>query len=206
MNLTYVQNSLHAALRLAVRDPQAWGKFDLTADGFFRSFVAILLVAPINILYDLFDFRLAQARALSDGKIPSSIEYGFAEVLFSTAALAIGWFVFPLVLLFLLRFLDLSHRYATMVIAHNWGSVVIQLFNVPAIILFSVGLISHQIALDLLFVTFGLALYYRFYIAQTALDIGWGLAVGISMLELLMSIFFVLAVSDTRFLWLPSSS
>ena len=93
-----------------------------------------------------------------------------------------------------------------MVIAHNWGSVVIQLFNVPAIILFSVGLISHQIALDLLFVTFGLALYYRFYIAQTALDIGWGLAVGISMLELLMSIFFVLAVSDTRFLWLPSAS
>ncbi len=206
MNFAYVQKSLDAAFRLAGRDQTAWGQFDLTADGFFRSFVAILLVAPLNILFDLFALRLSDARTLSEGKVPSLGEYGFGEVLFSTAALAIGWMVFPLALFYLLRFLDLSHRYGTMVIAHNWGRVVIELFNVPAIVLFSLGLISHQVAVDLLFVTLGLTLYYRFYIAQTALDIGWGLAISISVLELLLTVFFALAVSNTASLWLPPST
>lgn len=204
MDFAYMQKSTIAACRLAVRDPQAWNEFDLTTDGFFRSFMALLLVAPLNILFDLFVRRLAQTRALSEGKSTLASQYGLGEMLFSTATLAIEWLIFPLAALFLLRLLNLSHRYGTLVIAHNWGRVVTEFFNLPTIFLFSLGLISHQSAFDLLFITLGLTLYYRFYIAQSALEVGWGLAMGIAILELLLTIFFALAVSGTRSLWLPS--
>lgn len=204
MNFIYMQRSLLAACRLAVRDPKAWSDFDLTTDGFFRSFAAFALVAPLNILFDLFVLRLAQARALADGKSVLASQYGLGEMLFSTIVLSIEWLIFPLATLYLLRFLNLSHRYSTLVIAHNWGRVITELFNVPAIILFSLGLISHQSAVDLLFITLGLTLYYRFYIAQTALDVGWGLAMAISILELLLAIFFLETVKYSAHLWLAT--
>ena len=34
---------------LAVRDQKEWEEFDLTSDGFFRSFAAILFVVPLPI-------------------------------------------------------------------------------------------------------------------------------------------------------------
>jgi hypothetical protein len=126
-------------------------------------------------------------------------------MVFSTIALAFEWMLFPLAMILLCRFLGLTQRYAQMVIAHNWGRVVIECFNAPAIILFSLGLISHQFAVDLLFLSLGLTLYYRFYIAQTALEIGWGLAMAISILELLLTLFFAIAVSNSAYLWLPAS-
>ena len=53
-------------------------------------------------------------------------------------------------------------------------------------------------------ITLGLTLYYRFYVAQTALEVGWGLAMALSILELLLTIFFAIAVSSSASLWLPA--
>lgn len=204
MNFDYARRSIGAAWLLAVRDQKAWNEFDLTSDGFFRSFAAILFVAPFNILFDLFALKLSEARALSQGSGGDAGSYSYAEMMFSTAALGIEWLIFPLFALVLLSFLGLSHRYSQYIIAHNWGRIVTELLNLPAIVLFSLGIISHQVAVDFLFITLGLTLYYRFYVAQTALEVGWGLAMALSILELLLTIFFAIAVSSSASLWLPA--
>jgi hypothetical protein len=119
MMFEYAQRSFTAACLLAVRDPRAWKEFDLTADGFFRSFIAILFVMPLNILFDLFAIRLSQARAAADGIAAEAGSYGTPEMVFSTVTLVIEWMIFPLVALYLLRYLGLQQRYAQYVIAHN---------------------------------------------------------------------------------------
>lgn len=202
MMFDYARRSFNAACLLAVRDTRAWKEFDLTAEGFFRSFIAILFVIPLNILFDLFSIRLAQARAAGSGVDLSLSSYGTPEMIFSTVTLAIEWMIFPLVALYLLRYLGLQQRYAQYIIAHNWGRIVTELVNLPAIVLFSIGLISDQAAMDLLFIGLGLTLYYRFYIAQTALDVGWSLAMALSILQLLLTLFFAIAVRSGQGLWL----
>lgn len=199
INVAYVRQSIDAALRLALRDRAAWNGFDLTADGFYRSFFAVVLVMPFNILFDLFLQRLATE---TDGVQRT---YEMPDATFSTLALCAQWLIFPLMALFLLRFLGYAGRYSALVIAHNWGSVVVQFINLPIVVLYSSGIISAALAIDFYFIAIGLTLYYRYYIAQTALDSPAHIAVAIVIIDFLLQIFFTLGLSATQGLWLRTS-
>jgi hypothetical protein len=197
LDVAYVRQSIDAALRLAFRDRTAWNGFDLTPEGFYRSFFAIILVMPFNILLDLFAQQLEATR---EGGNPGT--YGLPEAMFSTLALCAEWLIFPLMALFLLRFLGYAHRYSALVIAHNWGTVVVQFIKLPIVVLFSWGLISPALALDFYFIAVGLTLYYRYYIAQTALDSPASVAIAIVILSFLLQTFFLMGLSATQGLWL----
>ena len=203
MDFAHARRSFEAACLLAVRNEKGGDGFELTSEGFFKSFSALPLVIPLNIMFDLFAVRLAEARASADGGPVSHGSYAFGEALFSTAVLGVEWLIFPLVAALLVWFLGIQSRFVPFIVAHNWGRVVTELLNLPAIVLFSMGLISHQIAMDLLFITLGLTLYYRFYIAQSALGVSWGLAIAVSVLELLVTILFSVVIYRGASLWLP---
>lgn len=202
MNLSHFAASVTAAWRLFMRDPRAWDDLDVSTEGFFRSFGAILLILPLNIMSDLFAMRLAQERPDVETTIPLEGGYGPGEMFFSTFVLGVEWLLFPLFAYFLLRVLGLTSRFVHYVVAHNWGRVIIELFSLPAILLFATGLVSVSVALDLLLVALGFSLYYRAQIARSALETGWGLALGIALLEILLTIFFAVSVSQISSLWL----
>lgn len=198
LNVAYVRQSVDAAIGLALRDRTAWNNFDLSADGFYRSFFAIVLVMPFNILFDLFNLRLLEQQG-------ATVSYGMPEAVFSTITLGAEWLIFPIMALFLLRFLGYGHRYSALVIAHNWGTVVVQFIKLPVVVLFSAGIISADFALDFYLIVLGLTLYYRYYIAQTALESPASVAVAIVILHFLLQIFFMLGLSATEGLWLRTS-
>jgi hypothetical protein len=205
LDFAYVRRSVDAAFDLVARNPRAWEKFDLTADGFYRSFAALLLVIPLNIAVDVLVIQVAAAERLRQAKPALEQAYGFADGAFSTVALGMQWLLFPIAMIFLLRFLGLTHRYAALIIAHNWGTVVIWLFNMPAFLLYAAGIISSDRAIDLNLIVLGFTLYYRFYIAQTALGATWIIAGGIAMIDLLLQANFLFALSKIAGLWLPAS-
>lgn len=205
VDIAYMRRSIDAAFRLALRDERGWGGFDLTTDGFFRSFAAIMVVMPLNILIDLFATDVAIKKKLAEGGTVSGA-YDLSDAVFSTVAMCAEWLIFPVVMIFVLRFIGLAHRYSALVIAHNWGTVVVALLNIPAFALGTIGLLTPDLAFDVTFIVLGLTLYYRFYIAQTALDAGWGTAASITMLAFLLKIYFTLAISATAGLWLPTAT
>lgn len=102
-----IVRSLRGALLLARFDPRGVGHFDVTLDGFWRSFVGALLVAPFFI-----GGMLAEA--------------GDAEIawLSETFRYLTGWALFPLVMIPMARVMGLSARYVPFVIAYNWMQVV----------------------------------------------------------------------------------
>jgi hypothetical protein len=204
VDFAYMSRSIDAAFDLVVRNPRAWEKFDLTAEGFYRSFAAFLIVAPMNIATDLIVVQLAAAERLRQNKAAADATYYMSDAVFSTVALGLQWMLFPLAMLFLLRFLGYGQRYAALVIAHNWGSVVVWLFNMPAFLLFAAGIVTSDQAISLNLIVLGLTLYYRFYIAQTALDAPWTLAAGITMIDFLLRANFLFALSKIAGLWLPA--
>lgn len=201
MNLAHARQSITGAWRLLLRDPRGWDAFDTTVEGFYRSFGAVFFLMPLNILFDLYAMRLSEARgrSMAGGDGPG---YGLAEMIFSTAALCLEWLLFPIVIYGVLRLLGLAHQYVRYVVAHNWGSVIVALFNLPAIVLFSLGLIGPTVAVDLMFLALLAVLYYRFIVARGALEAGWGVALGMAVLELLLTLFFSMGVSGASSLWL----
>ena len=204
-DIAYMRRSIDAAFRLALRDQRAWSGFDLTADGFFRSFTAILIVMPLNILIDLFATDVAAKKKIAEGGTVAGA-YEFSDAIFSTVAMGAEWLIFPVAMIFVLRFVGLTHRYSALIIAHNWATVVIALVNIPAFALGSMGLLSPDLAFDVTFIVLGLTLYYRFYIAQTALDAGLGIAGSVTLLDFLLKVYFAIGVSATAGLWLPAAA
>ncbi len=206
VDIAYMRRSVDAAFRLAMRDERAWSGFDLTVAGFFRSFAAILVVIPMNILIDLLTVQLSAGQQAQHKEPISAHVYDLGDALFSTSALCAQWLIFPIAMIVVLRFLSLEHRYSALIIAHNWGTVVVALFNLPPLLLYAAGLVSVDQAINLSFIVLGLTLYYRFYIAQTALGAGWSTAASITMLELVLQVYFMFGVSLTESLWLPPGS
>lgn len=202
--IAHARKSVGAAWQLVVRDPKAWDAFDLTADGFFRSFAAVLFVIPFNIVFDLFALRLRQAGSIENSDAVGMAAFSYSKMAFSTTALCVEWVLFTIIAYFLLKFLGLADQYVRYIVAYNWGCIIVELFNLPAVVLFSFGLISYAAAVDLIFIALGLTLYYRFYIAQTALGVGWGLAMGIAVLEFLFTIFFGYGLQQVASLWVPA--
>lgn len=206
VDFAYVRRSVDAAFDLVVRDQRAWSKFDLTTDGFYRSFAAMLIVLPLNVITDVMSNHLAIAKSARQGKPAVEAAYGLTDALFSTVELSVQWLLFPVAMIFLLRYLDLGQRYATLIIAHNWSTVVIWLLHLPTFLLYAAGIISSSLAFDLGLITFGFTLYYRFYIVQTALGTTWLLAAGIAMIDLLLQVNYEFGVSHIQGLWVAGAT
>lgn len=206
VDFAYMRRSIDAAFDLVVRDQRAWSKFDLTTEGFYRSFAAMFVVLPLNIVVDVILTQVAVAERLRQGKPAVDAAYGLSDALFSTVALSVQWLLFPIAMIFLLRYLDLGQRYATLIIAHNWSTVVVWLFCLSPFLLYAAGIISASFANDLYLITLGFTLYYRFYIVQSALGTTWLLAAGIAMIDFLLQANFLFALSQVAGLWISNAT
>lgn len=206
VDIAYVNRSVDAAFALVMRDRRAWDKFDLTVEGFYRSFAALLLIIPINLIRDLIQIQIISVEQIRQGKAALDQTYGLGEAIFSTLVLCVDWMIFPLVMVLVLRFLGLAHRYAPLIIAHNWGTIVVYLFSLPPFLLLAADFISYTdfAALYLIMIVF--VLYYRFYTAETALDAGWSVAASVALLGLVLQTYFwFLAVPLAESTWLPAA-
>ena len=107
--------SLRGALRLAARDPRGLEYLDLSIAGFWRSFLAAAVALPLFLV----ERRAAQGvvAALDPGRETPPLA---AEL----TVYALGWPLAALVLLGLCWLLGKTDRFAVLVIALNWLSVL----------------------------------------------------------------------------------
>ena len=196
VDIAYVQRSIDAAARLALRDVQAMASFDLTADGYFRSFAAMIVALPLYVVLNQGWETIGVAYAVSTGG-KQAVTVGFDALDFTLYTLdyLLRWLAFPVVMIFVLRFLGLTERYSPLVIAYNWGTIIVFLLDVPPIALFGFGLITALQALGLLLVAFGLGLYYRFFSAMTALQSKPVIAMAIALIDFITLAFLALGLS-----------
>jgi len=178
-----VRRGLGAAWQLFLGRRDAIRDFDTSYTGFWRSFLAIILVLPIYVLYVGAERRMIMAETPDPG--------GFDEVsfaLFRLLALVLDWIAFPLVAAVLCRPLGFADSYVRLIVAFNWGGPIVSVIVAMPAILFAFGLIPQFAASLLLFMALVLVIRFRFITARAALDSGFGLAAGLVALEFLMSL------------------
>ncbi len=174
-----VQRSLQAAWRLLRLDAGGLEQFTLTADGFWRSFFAIALVAPMVALIDIIEFDATIE--LGDTVEGASLSGSIAS---SLLRLIVAWVAAALAMLGIASLLDRRNRYATFIIAWNWISVPL---NGAMLVAFLVGFVAPPGVLVLLWLTLvGATAFYDAFIARVALDVGTGQAIAVAAADLIV--------------------
>ncbi|MGI9487445.1 MAG: hypothetical protein ACR2RF_16515 [Geminicoccaceae bacterium] len=167
-----VFSSLYGAYRLAWFDENGMSYFNISVEGFWRSFFAAVLIAPIFIL--------------SIGQDVMTPEGGFSfwALIVHLSTYGISWIIFPLVAFFVTDLLGLGHRFTALVVAVNWTSVLT--FGLLTLSIGFVALVQQALAeLGLMAVTTGLIVYHWFVI-KTALGTTAAIAVAFVLFNFLL--------------------
>lgn len=170
-----VQRAATGAVRLARFDEGGMASFDVSLDGFWRSFSAALLLAPFVAVLRAHGFPPTDSPLLLVGLIEVT-EY------------AASWAVFPVVMVFLARFLGLSARYVPFIVAWNWSMVVQIAFLFPIVLLEMLGFFSPALSQTLQLFALVYVLIYVTFVTRTALDTGWLTATGIVFLDVVLEL------------------
>ncbi len=176
-----IGRSLSGSLKLVNKDAGGLDQFEVSLDGFWHSFAAILLTAPAFIVA-LAEHRLRSGLALEAGLF-SDIGLVFSEI----GGAILCWIAFPLALVAVLRPLGLGHRYLAYVVAYNWSAVVAAFVLAVPQAMHVLGLVPT--GLSLLFgVAFGIIIVHtRWFIAKAALGVSGGMAALMVGLDLSLS-------------------
>lgn len=161
---------LIGAWRLARRDPTAMTCFDASLRGFWRSFWALALAAPADILLDGLNGAFSGPRGVAEG------------VAIQVIAAVIDAVAFPLVMTGIADQMGRGDRYLRFIVANNWAALLRMGLLFPVALLaqfhpaFGAAMAGMMIVL----------MIYEAYIAHIALNIGALAAGGVVLLDLLL--------------------
>jgi hypothetical protein len=170
-----IERALQGAWLLARGETRGMGLFDLSVEGFWKSFAAALLAAPAYLLVLLEQYAVLGRPEHLAGTVA-------AEIL----AYACGWLAFPVAAAFLTRLLGLGGRYVPLVVASNWGAML-QIGLYTVVVLVSLILPGEPRTLLLLAAT-AAVLVYQWFVIRTALETSGGIAFGFVVFDVLLSV------------------
>lgn len=168
------------AFLLARLDVRGMGLFDLSMTGFWRSFFAPVLVAPVYLL--TVPLRQSAERTPDLAEIPLGRLF-----LLESLDYVIAWLAFPVVMVLVAKWLDLGERYAGYIVAYNWCQALALLALTPLMVLDGTGLAPPLTGL-VMFVAVLAVTYYSWFVAKTALAITWHLAVALVLLDIICTL------------------
>lgn len=151
--------ALKACWRLVCLDEDGFDDLDLSSDGFWHSFAAIILAAPLHMYASAATARMV---------VPPKPE---PHWLSAFALFALLWVLWPLVMLTVSRLLDRRHNYVRFVVAANWLAVYVMAAYVLVLLPQQLGMVGSGIGQLLALCVSLWSLYFGWYIAKTALEV-----------------------------------
>ncbi len=158
--------------------------FDKTVEGFWRSFFAALLVAPLYAV-------MLGLRYSTNSQSNGPMLYGLIEAI----SYLISWFAYPVVMLSLTEALNCRNRFVGYMVAYNWSLVLQNCVLVPVALLGNLTFIGPDIATTVWFVAVVAVLVYLWFISRVGLGVPPLTAVGIVSIDILLSL-MISAITD----------
>ncbi|MEZ5758407.1 MAG: hypothetical protein R3D86_09325 [Emcibacteraceae bacterium] len=168
----YILRSLFAAWKVIQINPKAMDYFDLSSDGFWKSFWAIAVMLPVFILNLIYRTQ------------------GMGQPLFATE-LIFFFITLPLnafVMYYFTRYMNINTNYPSMVIANNWVSAAS--FNILVLSTLIINLLAPQNIMSsvvLIIISFYFGIFAGWFMYRISLQISGALAVGVLLFDILFS-------------------
>ena len=167
---------IYGAWRLARGDVGGIGYFNGTRQGFWRSFLAMAIVAPLYASVILLMYEDA-----ADQYEPARF---FAV---HVIGYVVAWFVFPLIMFYVVQKIDRERRFFAFIAAYNWSSVLQNFIYIPVVVVAQIGIIPPELTYLLVFVLKVLVFVYTWFIARSALGITGMMAAAIAAGDLVLA-------------------
>ncbi len=170
--------ALYGAGRLARFDAGGTAYFNNTAEGFWRSFIAALIVAPVYAAF------LATLYAATEAPPPLA---RFAVV--HVIAYVIAWVIYPVVMGGLTTLLDREGRYIAYIVAYNWTTGLQNMVLLASAFLAVSGILPENAGHVLNLLVLGYVLAFAWFIARQVLEISVAAAGGLVVLDFFLGQF-----------------
>ncbi len=190
MDRAEIVRSLRGAWRLFLGRPDAMRFFDTSVDGFWRSFRAIILVAPLyglTALADRYDL-LTDANPTDDF---TNGQFWAAKSL----TLALDWVALPILLGLLADFIGIRRGYPGYVVARNWATVLMIVPFAAIALLDLSGMATTKVLVLPSVVALAATFLMSYAIARKALGASGDVAVAFVVLDLLVSLVIVMTAN-----------
>lgn len=158
-----IHRYFHGVWRMMRGRPDGLALLDISAEGFWQSFYAMLVAVP-PLLAGWVVYAADIARADDEAGLRLNI------VLRSAMVDLISWVLPILVLGLLARRIGIARRFAPYVIASNWGTALIAWLFVPLTLVRLFLPIAPEIVALLLIMLFGLSIVFSYRLTQVALQ------------------------------------
>jgi hypothetical protein len=167
-----VLSALYGAYRLAWFNVSGMTYFNLTVEGFWRSFFAAVLVAPVYAVLVGLRMQVAEVNV---------------ALVFLTEGIGyvLAWCAFPVVALVLTKLLGLDRNYVALIVAHNW-SAVLQMAAFVAVVVVG-GILPTALGTLLVALTTLAILIYQWFVIRTALQTSGGIALMLLLVDLVVT-------------------
>ncbi|MEJ0011877.1 MAG: hypothetical protein WDM94_04445 [Bauldia sp.] len=175
-----IQRSLSGAWNLFLGRPDALRAFDTSLEGFWRSFQAILVVAPLYFITALTD-RMGAAG--DPATVVSPDKFWATEFL----SLVLDWIALPALLAVIGGLVGIKQRYPAYIVVRNWATPVM-LAPFAAVSLLGVLGISEEILLIPWVAATAFSLRFSYLIARRTLGVEIDVAIAFVALDVFVSL------------------
>ncbi|WP_297591382.1 hypothetical protein [Roseibium sp.] len=182
--MSEIRAALDGSWLLLRNRPEGMAFFDQSIQGFWRSFGVVVLLLPVFLVSGLAEKQFYFSENLYHPE-------GFPEGAFWTAqlfGLGIDWVALPIILALLAAPIGISQRYVPFIVVRNWTSLLASVPYLVTYLLFLLGIIPPGIAVLLSFSCLVAVLWYRYLVARIALQATISLAIGIVVLDILLTL------------------
>lgn len=188
LSLDEMRQGFVGSWKLLRGDPQGMRHFDVSVDGFWRSFSVLFALLPPVLVSVAAERKLVMTSRAMDATDFPTVFFTVMQLL----SYALAWYGFPLLLAAIAGPLGLSNRYAPLVVARNWSSLLGILPFLVATLLYVLGLVSANGFGLMTLVSLIFNLYLGYQVAKLSALVPAGTAIGLVILDL----FFTMLVAN----------
>ena len=174
---TEVQVAVRGALRLALGDRRGLAAFDVSIDGFWRSFRAAAICYPFFLV--LIAARVTPAVWDASGAV--------RILAVETIGYVIAWTAFPLLILQLSGWFGRTHCFLAFMVVYNWAQVP-QTVLITIVVLASATGLAPAAAASFELAAMVAVLVYEWYIARVALTVTGAQAVLVVVFDVMLGV------------------
>lgn len=190
IGLGEIRAALDGSWLLLRNRPEGMAFFDQSIQGFWRSFGVVVLLIPAFLVARLSVRKLFFEQNLYHPDMFPNGAYWFAH----TLGLAADWLLFPVLLAALALPLGISRRYVPFIVARNWTSLLASTPYLVIYSLFLLGILSTELTVFLSYLLLPVIIWYSYLVTRIALQASLSLAVGIVILDFVLSLLIDQAV------------
>lgn len=186
-----ISGSLYAITDMVRGRPHAMKRLDTSYEGFWRSFLVIILLLPFfGIVHVAERHALIENSAMTEDLFPTG-----RFLVLRVLGTLVDFVDFPLLLALIGGLLGISRRYVPYVVALNWLTPLIVIPSSLIYLVYLIGLYGIATATELALLVSMVGLWLEFLVTRATLQVSIAFAIGLVAMHFALSIVAILLVS-----------